>query len=241
MSDPFDKLRNFDAGVGSPDPQQIRARANQIKARRYQAMGAMAAILIVSTAAFLFRPTTGSKIAIRSPAPTAQPSPSPESVTDPEGQTRLGQAPAPATPAPSQKRAASESSAALAPSQSDQPGLRVELELSHETASPSNPVTLRLSVCNDQPTETTLQFNTSQRYDFEVLRQDGSVAWRWSADMQFLQATGSETFQPGCRTIGQEAWNGDPHPPGTYQARGRLTSNPPFESATKKICVRACS
>lgn len=245
MSDPFDKLRNFDANVESPDPKLIRDRARQIKVRRYQAVGAMGAILVVVTSALLFRPTTSTKIA--SPRQAATPSASPRAESGLQG----AQAPVPGEPggteATGPAAAAAESRAgARSSSQAATAKVRVELELSGETASAGNPVTFRLSVCNDQSSSVTLNFNSSQRFDIEVLRGDGSVVWRWGADKQFAQVTGSETFPAGCRLIGEERWDGtaqggEPLPPGDYLSRGRLTSNPAFDSGTRKVCVVACS
>jgi hypothetical protein len=65
-----------------------------------------------------------------------------------------------------------------------------------------------LAVTNAGAAPVTLEFPTSQRYDFAVL--DGArELWRWSADCGFAQALGTETLAPGQTRTWTEAWRPD--------------------------------
>lgn len=85
-------------------------------------------------------------------------------------------------------------------------------------------VRLSLQVTNASQATVTLQFNSGQRYDFAV-RDGAREVWRWSADMGFTQALGSETLAPGETRTYAERWPADPALAGrTLTAVGRLTS-----------------
>lgn len=58
-------------------------------------------------------------------------------------------------------------------------------------------VRLELRVTNPTAAPVILEYPTSQRYDFAVLRPDGGEVWRWSAERMFAQVLGTETLGPG--------------------------------------------
>lgn len=87
------------------------------------------------------------------------------------------------------------------------------------------PVQMTLEVRNRGTSPLTFQFPTSQRYDFVVTRQDGTLVWQWSADKAFAQVFGSLTLDPGEARMYRERWDqhdneGRPVPPGWYTVEG---------------------
>lgn len=97
----------------------------------------------------------------------------------------------------------------------------------------SDTVRLVLHVMNLTEEALTLEFDTAQRYDFEVARADGAVVWRWSDDMMFAQVEGRESLEPGESRRYEETWIA-PKSGETYMATGRLTSrNRPVELRTE--------
>jgi hypothetical protein len=86
----------------------------------------------------------------------------------------------------------------------------------------SSLVTLELRVTNPQTQPVTVQFSSSQQYDFRVRRLDGSTVWLWSADKGFTQALTSRTLAAGETALYSAAWT--PTERGSFVAEGRLTS-----------------
>ncbi|WP_066634828.1 BsuPI-related putative proteinase inhibitor [Desulfolucanica intricata] len=67
-------------------------------------------------------------------------------------------------------------------------------------------ITLTFVKCNITNRTITLNYDTSQRYDFAAYR-DGREVWRWSRDRVFSQVRGRVTLGPGeCRTY-RVVWN----------------------------------
>ena len=83
-------------------------------------------------------------------------------------------------------------------------------------------VRLELHVTNATEAPLLLEFPTSQRYDFAVL-EGGAEVWRWSSDMMFAQALGTEELLPGESRRYMTNWP-VPGRAGDYVAEGRLTS-----------------
>lgn len=100
----------------------------------------------------------------------------------------------------------------------------VELRLAVEPArgDPAGPLNLSLSVTNRGNAPVTLEFATSQRYDFAIVRAGGTVVWRWSADMMFAQVLGYERLGEGETITFLES--APAVPPGGYRVTGRLTA-----------------
>jgi hypothetical protein len=82
---------------------------------------------------------------------------------------------------------------------------------------------LELHVTNVTTEPVTLEFATSQRYDFEVLTESGERLWRWSDEMMFAQVLGEEVL-----AVGETRSYSAPWPAvaagGAYVARAQLTS-----------------
>jgi len=87
------------------------------------------------------------------------------------------------------------------------------------------PVELTLTVTNWGGEAVAYRFNDAQRYDFVVMRENGTVVWRWSHDKAFAQALGTLTLPPGESRIYRERWdqknnNGQAVVPGRYVVEG---------------------
>lgn len=251
MIDPFGDLRSFRPDVEGPDPERIKARAAQIRAGRARMVGVAAALLLVSASAVLLFPESERKqTGLATPARPPVES-SPQAL---EGGLASGASPSAGSEVPSSGAAPAQSHGEPAPVKmggsarlnSSGARLRLEIELSGETASTAMPTVMRLKVCNDQLSTVTVQFETQQRYDFEIVRpSDGTLVWRWGATKRFEAAPGSETFQPGCRIFAEESWGatdqqGGQAPPGEYRVTGMLTLKPSLRSEPKRVCAIAC-
>src|SRR6185437_3508786 len=84
-------------------------------------------------------------------------------------------------------------------------GLRLLLSADRKTFAVGTPVRLTFAIANSGPAPVTLQFATSQKYDFEI-RRGGQTVWRWSADRMFTQALTSLTLAPGARQTFAVTW-----------------------------------
>jgi Intracellular proteinase inhibitor len=107
--------------------------------------------------------------------------------------------------------------------------MQLTLHTDRESYRPGDPVQLRLEVLNDTAEPVTLLFNSSQKYEFEVLWED-QLLWRWSADRVFAQMLTKETIAPGQGIQYEAAWDGrrsdgELARPGEYNARGVLTTS----------------
>ena len=105
--------------------------------------------------------------------------------------------------------------------------MQLTLHTDRESYSPGHPVHLRLEVINDRAEPVRLTFNSSKKYDFEVLWEDQRI-WRWSAGRLFAQVLTEETLAPGQRQSFEATWDGrttsgDVAKPGEYLARGIVT------------------
>jgi hypothetical protein len=93
-------------------------------------------------------------------------------------------------------------------------------------------VRLELHVTNVASSPIPLEFNTTQRYDFEVSELDGDRVWRWSDGRAFGEALGREVLQPGESRRYAAAWAADGRE-GEYVATARIVSgNYPVELRT---------
>ncbi|CAN5812058.1 hypothetical protein BH23GEM9_BH23GEM9_14860 [soil metagenome] len=70
----------------------------------------------------------------------------------------------------------------------------------------SDSALLELHVTNVTNSPVTLEFATTQRYDFEVIDEAGEVVWRWSDEMMFGQALGQEVLLAGESRQYRSAW-----------------------------------
>lgn len=104
--------------------------------------------------------------------------------------------------------------------------LRLSLSTGEEPPEAAAPVVLELTGTNDGQSALVLDFPDAQRYDFEVISEDGSVAWHWAEGMFFAQVLGRETLEPGASL----RWTGRMEaglPAGTYRVIATLTTVAP--------------
>ncbi len=101
------------------------------------------------------------------------------------------------------------------------------LELSVTVARQATQAKLTLTVRNISTQPVTLEFNTSQRFDF--LAREASTQrlyWRWSFGKAFLRVLGRETFEPGAIVTFEAEMPYEGLPPTRYEIIGMLTSRP---------------
>ncbi|MCS4540909.1 MAG: BsuPI-related putative proteinase inhibitor [Euryarchaeota archaeon] len=90
-------------------------------------------------------------------------------------------------------------------------------------------VNMTVTILNNGPNPITIEFASSQRYDFIILKNNNEI-WRWSADKAFAQVIGSVTLQPGEKQSYFETWKTTQV--GTYTLIGIITSKPKYEAKT---------
>jgi len=69
------------------------------------------------------------------------------------------------------------------------------------------PVNLTLTKINISRVPRTLTYTTGQRFQFEAVRADGTVVWRWSQGRVFTQVTETITLQPGQTQVFTATWD----------------------------------
>jgi hypothetical protein len=131
------------------------------------------------------------------------------------------------------------------------PPLRLAATLNCEPLEgpPGTPRTLTLAVTNLGEQRVDVQYPSTQRYDFAVfdprsmgpVEPDGTPGdstgtapgpiWIWSANIDFNQVVGTETWAPGETKTYTEIWNGSGPagvavPPGAYAATAHMTGRP---------------
>jgi hypothetical protein len=88
------------------------------------------------------------------------------------------------------------------------PGSPPELGSSLNVRVLADTVVLEIHITNVASSPITLEFPSSQRYDFAVSTAEGESVWRWSAARSFAQVLGSEELQPGESRRYSETWVG---------------------------------
>ena len=104
--------------------------------------------------------------------------------------------------------------------------LRLSLSTGEEAPTAVAPVVLELTGTNDGPAPLILDFPDGQRFDFEVISEDGDVVWRWAEGRFFAQVLGRETLEPGASL----RWTGRIEaglPAGVYRVIATLTTMEP--------------
>lgn len=124
--------------------------------------------------------------------------------------------------------AGSADGAAEVRSADDGSGRELRLSLSTGEAAPvaATPVILELTGTNDGQATLILDFPDGQRFDFEVISEDGAVVWRWAEGRFFAQVLGRETLEPGASLH----WTGRIEsglPAGVYRVLATLTTVEP--------------
>lgn len=69
------------------------------------------------------------------------------------------------------------------------------------------PVNITLTKINVTRRPITLTYTSGQRFEFEALRADGTVVWRWSRGMVFTQVTETITLRPGETQVFTAVWD----------------------------------
>lgn len=69
------------------------------------------------------------------------------------------------------------------------------------------PVNITLVKINITSSPRTLTYTTGQRFEFEAVRADGTVVWRWSAGRVFTQQTATITLRPGQSQTFRATWD----------------------------------
>ena len=107
------------------------------------------------------------------------------------------------------------------------PELSMGLALDHPvyTAANSAPLTARLSILNNTSDPVSLTFMTSQKYDLQILDNEGKLVYQWSKGRAFAQMVTTVSFQNETDYIITVPLAGVA--PGDYVARGWLTASGP--------------
>lgn len=114
------------------------------------------------------------------------------------------------------------------------------LELSVTVEREATQAKLMLSVRNISTRPVTLEFNTSQRFDFLAYEAGTQrLYWRWSFGKAFLMVLGRETFMPGIPVVYEAEMPYEGLPPTRYEIIGTVTSQPQvFPSAPAMLDLR---
>ncbi|HSJ05271.1 MAG TPA: BsuPI-related putative proteinase inhibitor [Longimicrobiales bacterium] len=111
-------------------------------------------------------------------------------------------------------------------------GAPPELGSTMTAAVAGDSVHFELHITNVTGGPVSLEFTTAQRYDFEVADGEGVPVWRWSDDMMFAQALGTDVLAPGESRRYAASWRPDGGG-GVVVASGRLVArNYPIELRT---------
>jgi len=117
--------------------------------------------------------------------------------------------------------------------------LRLSLSTGDEAPTAATPVVLELTGPNDGRATLILDFPDGQRFDFEVISEDGTVVWRWAEGRFFAQVLGRETLEPGASLL----WTGRIEaglPAGVYRVIATLTTMEPLAvEATLTVLPRS--
>lgn len=117
--------------------------------------------------------------------------------------------------------------------------LRLSLSTGEEPPEAAAPVVLELTGTNDGESTLVLDFPDGQRYDFEVISEDGVVVWHWAEGRFFAQVLGRETLEPGASLH----WTGRIEaglPAGVYRVIATLTTVAPHAiEATLTVLPRS--
>ncbi len=117
--------------------------------------------------------------------------------------------------------------------------LRLSLSAGEESPAAATPVVLELTGTNEGQAALILDFPDGQRYDFEVISEDGAVVWHWGEGRFFAQVLGRETLEPGASLH----WTGRIEaglPAGVYRVLATLTTVEPHTiEATLTVLPRS--
>jgi LysM repeat protein len=86
-------------------------------------------------------------------------------------------------------------------------GLLYTIVTNKRTYSRGESVNITLVKTNTSSRPRSLFYTTSQRFDFQAVRTDGTVVWRWSRDRSFTQRGSTVTLQPGESQVFNATWD----------------------------------
>lgn len=86
-------------------------------------------------------------------------------------------------------------------------GLLYTIVTNRRTYRRGEPVNITLVKTNISSRSRTLTYTTGQRFDFEAVRSDGTVVWRWSRGRVFAQQTATITLRPGESQVFTATWD----------------------------------
>ena len=101
--------------------------------------------------------------------------------------------------------------------------LTVRVTTNKATYEAGEPIQLELILENQGSESITLEFSSSQRYDFEIRNAEDEAIWRWSDEIGFAQMLGSEIVEPGGQLHYEEEF-AMALDAGTYRVIGYVTS-----------------
>jgi hypothetical protein len=118
-------------------------------------------------------------------------------------------------------------------------GLQLIVGIDVASYPPEGAMQVHLQWLNRLESPRTLEFPTSQRYDFLILDGEGGEVYRWSAERSFLQVLGSETLHPGEEGLVWEETLMAPAAPGEYRLVARVESRDGEMEASLPFEVRS--
>jgi len=86
-------------------------------------------------------------------------------------------------------------------------GLLYVLVLNRRRYRRGDPVNITLTKINVSRVPITLTYTTGQRFEFEAVRADGTVVWRWSRGRAVTQVAETITLQPGQNQVFTATWD----------------------------------
>jgi len=95
---------------------------------------------------------------------------------------------------------------------------------------------LSIHILNPVSDSIRLDFNSTQRYDFMILK-DKEEVWRWSSDKMFAMALGSLVLEPYEERSYTEVLETGGVAPGDYELAGIVTSRPQLK-ATCRFAIK---
>jgi hypothetical protein len=101
--------------------------------------------------------------------------------------------------------------------------LRLAVSTDKQAYGFGEPIELVLKLTNHSSQPVTLEFPSSQRYDFVIADSSGATVWSWSANRMFAQMIGAERVAPNDSREYREQFSGS-LPTGTYRATGIITT-----------------
>jgi Intracellular proteinase inhibitor len=124
------------------------------------------------------------------------------------------------------------------------PPLALRLDAPDEARS-GEKIHLKLTIRNASTRTIDQPLGGQPAHDFVVGRIDGKELWRWSKGQVIQDVLELKTLRPGQELVFEADWNqhddeGRPLPPGTYEVRALLKTDPPekLETRAKRLEIK---